>query len=115
MTKLFISQPMRGRCVEDILFERHGLVYLAQEMLDCEVQVLDSYFADAAPGQKPLVFLGKALEQLATADAAIFAPGWEDARGCRIEHMCCEEYGVVIIEPCGPDVEEPDEAEELWP
>lgn len=47
---------------------------------------------------KPLWFLGKSLELLAQADVVYFAPGWADARGCRIEHLCAVEYGIDRIE-----------------
>ena len=39
-----------------------------------------------------------ALGKLAEADAVIFAPGWETARGCRMEHLAAEEYGIRIVE-----------------
>lgn len=32
------------------------------------------------------------------ADIAYFASGWKDARGCKIEHTCALEYGIVCIE-----------------
>ena len=34
------------------------------------------------------------------ADYTAFAKyeGWQDARGCRIEHACCEEYEITTIE-----------------
>ena len=34
----------------------------------------------------------------AEADAAVFAKGWEEARGCRIEHEICLAYGIDIVE-----------------
>ena len=40
----------------------------------------------------------KEISKLAEADVAYFAPGWEDARGCRIEHQCAINYGIEIIE-----------------
>lgn len=36
------------------------------------------------------MFLGKSFELLSTADVAVFAPGWNDARGCIMEHLACE-------------------------
>ena len=44
--------------------------------------------------------LGRAadIEFLAKADVAIFAPGWKNARGCRIEHQCAEDYGIPVME-----------------
>ena len=38
------------------------------------------------------------IEFLAKADVAIFAPGWKNARGCRIEHQCAEDYGIPVME-----------------
>ena len=63
------------------------------------VEVIDSFFEKAPVNAKPLWFLGKSLELLADADVAYFAPGWEDARGCKIEHTCAVEYDINRIEP----------------
>ena len=41
--------------------------------------------------------LGRSLCLLATADIIYFNDGWKEARGCRIEHTCAEEYGIKII------------------
>ena len=61
------------------------------------VEVIDSFFQGAPVGVKPLWFLGKSLELLADADVAYFAPGWNDARGCIIEHDCAIAYGIKSI------------------
>jgi len=36
--------------------------------------------------------------KLSTADVAYFAEGWDEARGCKIEHECAVEYGINRIE-----------------
>ena len=61
--------------------------------------MIDSFFQSAPVGAKPLWFIGKSLELLADADVAYFAPGWEEARGCKIEHTCAVEYNIDRIEP----------------
>ena len=94
MKKLFISQPMRGKSDAEILAVRHDAIRDAQEACGEEVEVIDSFFQDAPVEARPLWFLGKSLELLSTADIAYFAPGWEEARGCRIEHECAKEYGI---------------------
>jgi hypothetical protein len=96
MTKVFISQPMRGKTDEEILAERKCLEESAREKLGEDVVFLGSFFGKF--DVKALQFLGRSLEMLAEADAAIFGRGWTDARGCRIEHMVCEEYGIKVIE-----------------
>ena len=98
MKKLFISQPMRGKTDEEILKEREKAVAAAEKYLDEKVEVIDSFFQNAPAEAKPLWFLGKSLELLSTADVVYFVPGWEEARGCRIENACAIEYGITVIE-----------------
>lgn len=99
MKKLFISQPMKGKSDEDILAERKKAIEAAEKVIGEPVEVIDSFFEKAPVNAKPLWFLGKSLELLADADVAYFAPGWEDARGCKIEHTCAVEYDINRIEP----------------
>lgn len=98
MKKLFISQPMRGKTDEEILAVREKAIASAERQLGEKVEVIDSFFQNAPAEAKPLWFLGKSLELLSTADVAYFAPGWEEARGCRIENTCAIEYGITVIE-----------------
>lgn len=99
MKKIYISQPMRGRATNDIIAERKSLIADAAVALRTDdIEVLDTIFTDFAEEAPPLVYLGRSLEVLARADAAVFAPGWETARGCRIEHDAAEAYGIPIVE-----------------
>ena len=97
MKKLFISQPMRGKTNEEILAEREKAIASAERELGEPVEVIDSFFLNAPVDAKPLWFLGKSLELLSTADVVYFTKGWEDARGCRIEHECAVEYGIELV------------------
>lgn len=102
--RLFISQPMRGKSDEEIESEREDFIAIAKAVYAGrgEVEVIDSFFKgglDVPAGAKaPLYYLSKSLELLATADVAIFAEDWREARGCRIEHECADGYGVARIE-----------------
>ena len=102
--RLFISQPMRGKTDEQIESEREKLVEIAEAVYfgGGGVEVIDSFFKgglDVPAGAKaPLYYLSKSLELLATADVAIFAEDWREARGCRIEHECAKRYRVPMIE-----------------
>lgn len=99
MKKLFISQPMRGKTNEEIETERAKAVEEAKAILnDDDIKVIDSFFKDAPVEAKPLWFLAKALELLASADAVYFAKDWNKYRGCKIEHLCATEYNIKIIE-----------------
>lgn len=97
MKKLFISQPMKGKTDEEILKERETAIKQAEELLKEPVEVIDSFFKGAPADAKPLWFLGKTLELLSNADVAYFAKGWEEARGCKIEHESCLAYGIKTI------------------
>ena len=96
--KIYISQPMRGRATDDILRERKQLIADAAVALQTDdVEVLDTY-RGAYTDKHPLRLLAWALEKMADADAVIFAPGWRDARGCRVERLTAAEYGLPILD-----------------
>ena len=97
--KLFISQPMRDKTDEEIKLERNEIIQRVKDRYpNEEIEVIDSFFENAPHDAKPLWFLGKSLELLSTADCAYFADGWEEYRGCSIEHKCAIEYGINIIQ-----------------
>ena len=47
--------------------------------------------------QIPLCFLAKSLENMSLCHVAYFCKGWENARGCKIEHDAAVAYGLDII------------------
>lgn len=98
MKKLFISQPMRGKTDAEILAVRQNAIKTAEKLLGEPVEIIDSFFKAVPVDAKPLWFLGKSLELLSTADVAYFASGWNDYRGCKIEHTCAVEYSIDRIE-----------------
>ena len=99
MTKVFISQPMKDKTEQEILEERANIFQLAKESFP-DAELIDSYFDDYEPsaGNVGLKYLAKSLELLANADVAYFAPGWDEARGCRIENECAIKYGIEVHE-----------------
>lgn len=96
--KIFISQPIHGRSDEDIRQERDMVMEKLREKYgeDAPVTELHSLFK-AGTDLSALSCLGRSLELMGQADAAVFCQGWQDARGCRLENMCAVEYGVPII------------------
>lgn len=97
--KVFISQPMKDLSDEEILKVREDAIELATIALKSSegVEIIDSFFQSAPTDAKPLWYLGKSLELLSTADVCIFVKGWENARGCKIEHECCKQYGIPTL------------------
>ena len=100
--KVFVSVPVRGRSDADVAAEKQAILERVREEYPNEtVELIDTDIAEFAPmdGDKAGVwYLGKSLELLAAADLACFADGWRDARGCRIECVVSQEYGIPIYE-----------------
>lgn len=92
--KVFISQPMRGKTTKEIKEERKQIV---QELENQGYEVIDSVL-DISEGKSPGYYLGKSLELLDEADCVVFMKGWQEARGCRIEHMTAVEYDKFVKE-----------------
>lgn len=92
--KIMISQPMRGKTGQEIQAERIPVI----QKLEAEGhEVVDTVFKDFPNGQAtPLHYLAKSIEFLANVDCLVCMPGWENARGCRIEEQCAREYGKFI-------------------
>lgn len=47
--------------------------------------------------QVPLCYLAKSLENMSKCHVAYFCKGWENARGCRIEHDAAVAYGLEVL------------------
>lgn len=103
MIKIFISQPMKGRSDEEILQERAKIKEFVQQKYNQEEIVEIPSFIKSAPIIKnPLWYLGRSIEFMANADIVVFAPDWETARGCLIEHIACLLYNIPMYElECG--------------
>lgn len=97
MLQVFISQPMSGKTDKEIKEERARIVSKISEIITEPFQVIDSFFESAPHDAKPLWFLAKSIELLSSADLAYFSKGWENARGCRIEHDCAVAYLIETI------------------
>lgn len=98
--KAFISQPMAGRDRKEIMEERERAREELLNLYPDGVEVMDTYFPEmetyfpVGDDPLPLKTLAKSIDMLADADVAYFCHGWENARGCRIEHECVVEYGI---------------------
>lgn len=99
-----ISQPMNGLTDEQITETRNKFLSFAQKE---NFEVVNTYFKDEwfakielksiGVIQVPMYYLAKSLEKMALCNAVIFAKGWENARGCQIEHEVALQYGLDIL------------------
>lgn len=104
MKKAMLSQPMAGKTDEEIIVTRDKAIAVLAER---GYQVVNTLFTDEwystekmqerGVVQIPLCFLAKSLESMSLCHAAYFCKGWENARGCRIEHDAAVAYGLEII------------------
>lgn len=102
--KAMISQPMAGKTEQEIIQTRERAIAVLKGK---GYEIVNTLFTDEWYSQQamiergvvhiPLCFLAKSLENMSLCHAAYFCKGWENARGCRIEHETAKAYGVTII------------------
>lgn len=102
--KAMLSQPMAGKTEAEIAATRERAI---QYLESHGYEVVNTLFTDEWYSQEnmkargvvqiPLCFLAKSLENMSLCHAAFFCKGWENARGCRIEHDAAKAYGLTVI------------------
>ena len=104
MKKAMLSQPMACKSEEEIIETREKAIQVLKEKGFENVNTLftDEWYskekmAERGVVQIPLCFLAKSLENMSLCHAAYFCKGWENARGCKIEHEAAKAYGLEII------------------
>lgn len=104
MKKAMLSQPMAGKTEQEIIETRERAIAAlkAQGYEVINTLFTDDWYSDTAMQERgvvqiPLCFLAKSLENMSLCHAAYFCKGWEDARGCRIEHDAAKAYGLTVI------------------
>lgn len=95
--KVFISQPMKDKTEKEILDQRKRIEDYIKSEVNEDVEIIDSYVQDAPDECNPVFFLGLSLQFLSQADLAVFAQGYENARGCVIEREVCNKYGIPAV------------------
>ncbi len=88
---------MNGKTDEEIMAERnHAIELIKREHPDAEI--VDSLVYDQLEEKHGgLRHLAKSLDMLDAADAIYMMPGWEKARGCKIEHECAVAYNIAVL------------------
>ena len=104
MKKAMLSQPMAGKSEEEIIETRDKAIKTLKER---GFEIVNTLFTDEwyskenmterGVVQIPLCFLAKSLESMSLCHAVYFCKGWENARGCKIEHEAAKNYGLEII------------------
>ena len=91
---VFISQRMNGKTEEEISAYRQSVMDVLSKKFDgcVNFSILLEPLA-----YSPVYMLGEQIKQLDHCDLAAFPEDWHEARGCDIEHLVCEKYGIPII------------------
>lgn len=99
--KVMISQPMNNKSISKIKEERKNII---EKFKSLHIDVIDSIIEETADPiiyneyHPALFYIAKSIDFMAQVDAVYFMDGWREARGCRIEHKICEEYGILILD-----------------
>lgn len=103
--KAMISQPMAGFSEEEIKLTREKAIqYLESKGYEIKDTYLtgekysDEYMKNQDVRMVPVYYLAGSLEGMSFCNAVYFCRGWENARGCKIEHDVAVAYGLEIIE-----------------
>ena len=102
--KAMLSQPMADKTEKEITATREKAI---KELKAKGYDVINTLFTDEYYSKEtmkergvvqiPLCYLAKSLENMSLCHAAYFCKGWENARGCKIEHDAAIAYGLRII------------------
>ena len=102
--KAMLSQVMAGKTDEEIVATRNRAVSKLESM---GYEVINTFFTDEWYSKDsmtergvvhiPVTFFAKSIEHMANCHAVFFTKGWENARGCKLEHAVATAYGITII------------------
>jgi hypothetical protein len=99
--KVMICQPMAGKTEEEIFEERCKAVEFLDSLGFDVANTLFEFDAEELKrsGVKhiPLYYLSESLKAMSKCDSVYYCEGWENARGCVIEHAAASAYGVSSI------------------
>ena len=102
--KAMLSQPMAGKTEEEIVATRErALAVLEAKGYEIVTTLFtDEWYSQEAMKERgvvqiPLCFLAKSLENMSLCHAVYFCKGWEQARGCKLEHEAAKAYGLEVL------------------
>lgn len=102
--KAMISQPMNGLTEEEIKANKERAVqFLKEKGYEIHNTYLTGNKYDETRMKNqgirniPVYYLAGSLEGMSFCDAVYFLKGWENARGCKIEHDVAVAYGLEIL------------------
>lgn len=101
--KIFLSLPMSGRTdkeIRDQIDEMEHMIIESGLFEGQEIEFVHNLDNDIDPKgcldlkHEPLLYFGEAIRKMAFCDAMALGKGWNNARGCIIEHDIAIHYGL---------------------
>ena len=105
MKKIFISMPLRGRADDSIKVDRENAIAiitsdLSREQLfnNEEIEIIDSLIsAEERVKLSDVECLGHSISMLGKADYIVILGDISNSRGCQIEMLIAQLYGIPIL------------------
>lgn len=101
--KLLVCEPMNGKSFEQIEKERELFIKTLDRNKYIPVGNLTppEYVGSDDDFYKvknlAIYCLAQSIEAMSRCDIVLFRPGWQNARGCQMEHEVATEYGLEIM------------------
>lgn len=96
--KAMIIQPMAGKTAPEIIYTRtKAIEQLAALGYELENTLFDNLEVRSQVKSIPLFYLANSILVMSRCDAVYLCDGWENARGCKIEHAAATAYGLTTI------------------
>lgn len=92
--KIYISLPITGRPIEEAFEEAARAADEIREQGDIPLSPFD--ISPYSQEKDYADYMGDDIRALLRADSVLFLPGWEQSKGCRLEHAAAEIYGIEI-------------------
>lgn len=97
MKKLFVSVPMKGRTKEAIRHSMNKMHKIAEAMAEEPMECINSWIKEEPPADcrnAGVWYLGKSIQLLSNADYFIGVSDPWRWKGCMVEDMAAQEYGI---------------------
>lgn len=96
--KIYISIPITGH---DLTKQRAKADHVASGIVALGHEPINPFGQPEPPEQlsekeRYAYYMGFDIADLLRSDAAYFCKGWQDSKGCRLEHAAAEIYGLPI-------------------
>jgi len=95
--KIMLSSPMAGKSKGEIDSERDEMANLLFDYYgDDNCEIISSVVEDHEQ-KSPLECLSESIFFMSMADVLAMGYGWEDARGCKLEHEIAKAYHKEVV------------------